>query len=529
MTQNHLSWTWSSLYWWYWNITAFTQIPNSKLYQDVLSWDWKNIHKLLITEEDLKHIKWKEVSDIIKYIKNKIGIELFPDDLNKLNVDKIICFVKNKTKKTFMLRDLDTFSVKWLSDDQIVKLIYNKTNTNIEIREGIKLFNVLFNEAKEFYKNEFLRNLPSNYYKEGFSSKKQIINFIKKTQDTPGWQINCAIAKIMKKISDFNNFIKSEIYDLWYANIRMQKYIKNVLLTWLQIDKNNFPNINIWDKDGDITTAHYTNFKISNKTMHFTIKYRPKTKESIIIKSICQTEYDDMRKIKDLFWLQIHVKNKEDGIYILEKLFENISYAEIGIWDTKEYLNMMQIKSKKFVDEKLLLSISNIDSTFYNLLQNSFSKSKEMSSIDYQDVKIAWKVNIPYNIDDPDSIQKPLPIEIQIRLESDNFLYSHERIRDWLKKILANIVLFWYVTDKYIQTVIRWVKEEKDIVIPDKRLFEYYVSKSLKRLYFSKSKWNKKVIFYTSKDRWDTLWDTELYPDGANIKSIYNSKWTTKK
>jgi DNA-directed RNA polymerase subunit L len=50
---------------------------------------------------------------------------------------------------------------------------------------------------------------------------------------------------------------------------------------------------------------------------------------------------------------------------------------------------MMQIKSKKFVDEKLLLSISNIDSTFYNLLQNSFSKSKEMSSIDYQDVKIA--------------------------------------------------------------------------------------------------------------------------------------------
>lgn len=401
----------------------------------------------------------------------------------------------------------DVFRIKWLNDEEIVKLVEEKLNINIVEKSWIQQLNQIFQEALIFYNQYLYRSIPRNLQSFQFRNKQDVIDFLRRTEKEWNYrQIYCNIAKTCVAVNDILNDKKLKELDK-----KWERLIKNTILTWMQISdiREYFPNKPLPKEIKLKYTKDLWNWK--NKVIDTAIRFRAKSEESVISKSI----WMPWEKIKDEIAMEFVCKNEEDIIYILEYLFINLYNKKI--WEFKQ---------ANLIDNNYLQWFLNeywhfLDNDFKNTLKElKLNTERKNTNTKFKDIKFNWWVDIPED-DQENALTWNHMVEARCILENnknEQGLANH-KIREWSKRIFAMIRLQWYVSEIYIKRVVDEIKKKYSLRHNDDKIFEFYISK-LYKIYTAN--WGKKI--YTTPNRWKALSWTNIYPKKIINATDYNGK-----
>lgn len=266
---------------------------------------------------------------------------------------------------------LDIFNIPIEKDEEIIKLIHERTKIDITSKKWIEKINEIFNIAKSFYENRYLRRLPTKIEQIKFKDTKDIIDFLKKTKTQKRkWLINCIIAKISYVVSEIinNETIKRKDF---LDEVFIEKYIK-----WP------FQIRNIYEKNWVKIIVWIVN--LNNKSIKFKMTSRQKWFYSIIWKQIADPKYYSTEEFKDLVWLTIYVESEEDAIELMQYI-DQVVYN----WEA-------QINNKGGVQKE---SIENcfLNEEFLQKIEKSINNNdkKDITRDWYKEIKLTWIVKLP--------------------------------------------------------------------------------------------------------------------------------------
>lgn len=416
-----------------------------------------------------------------------------------------------------VITKMDVFSIKWLNDKKIEEFIFDNTWIDINTKDWIKRINEVFLESIRYYEEYLFRRLSKNFkenYKSWFKTKKDVIDFLKKTLSCGAdKQIFCSIAKVVYAMNDLLN--NSTLIDL---DKKARRFIKKSF-RWLQIYDVDFPDL--VDETWWVFTKKMKSWEY--RTISFNLNFRWKSEDSAILKLINEPKERLQEVIKDNIWIQFEVHNKEDAVFLLEYIFVHIFNKDIKEFRQKKFFEEEEkwLIYKKYWDD--------LDPDFLDALLWLQCESKAKNNQNYSDIKFNWDIVIK-DSDDERSVSRVYWAEIRCVLVDNNnesWLSDH-RILDWLKKIFALIRLQWYVSEPYIFRVSKKIiedseqnKNEDKINISQERIFNYYISKLYKLVTWTK------IPFYTTPNRWNALSWTSIYPN--NIHFAKSVEWEVSK
>ena len=245
---------------------------------------------------------------------------------------------------------------------------------DINSKEWIEKINLLFNEAIDYYKERYLRKVPSKFEKMKFLNSDSVIKFIKETKTSKKtWILNCAISKIAYVVSDI---ISNE--KIWRRHLLDEKFIKEYLQKPLQILES------YEDKSGNIYDKWVV--VINNKIINFSIIAREKRINSIIWKEISDPKYYSVEEFKDIVWVTFYVDNEKDALLVMQYIDQSVFSWNAKI-DNKNAINKEDINS------------TDLNNWFKNKINeciNSWNKKKKTTSDDYKEIKLVWNAELPF-------------------------------------------------------------------------------------------------------------------------------------
>lgn len=306
--------------------------------------------------------------------------ELFLDMTSKINTESnnIIKYQKpislSNWNEKVDVTILDLFNLPFEKDEEIISFINKRLWIDINSKEGIEKINLLFNEAIYYYKERYLRKVPSKFEKMKFLNSDSVIKFIKETKTSKKtWILNCAISKVAYVVSDI---ISNE--KIWRRHLLDEKFIKEYLQKPLQILES------YEDKSGNIYDKWVV--VINNKIINFSIIAREKRINSIIWKEISDPKYYSVEEFKDIVWVTFYVDNEKDALLVMQYIDQSVFS-----WNAK-------------IDNKNAISKSDINSTDLNNCFkdkineciNSWNKKKKTTSDDYKEIKLVWNAELPF-------------------------------------------------------------------------------------------------------------------------------------
>jgi len=403
-----------------------------------------------------------------------------------MNWDLCLSTWDNNDKKIVTINDV--FNTRWLNEDEIVIIIYNRTGINIRTVEWIEKLNKLFTESVNFLKdvlyrkvwNEIKRNKDCFFSTLPNWDWKLWNDVIKFLRETEKWkrvsQTHCRIAKTIYSINDV--LANPEI-------VESEKNAKDIIQTqiapWIQIE--DFNMLMNYNKSNCTIVLGW-------KIINFKLKFRWKEDRSALLKIIYYPEYNATELLKDPIWMELICEKEEDSILLLNHFYLVLFREKIS-----------GIKNKWYDIEKYS-SIKWLHEWFKNSLLSSSSAVKPTANKWYMDIKMLWKI-------------KWLLVEFRssIKWNKQTDILKSDEVYFLSKILLTCIRLDWYITDNYIKLVINnfflnYPEHSKKLT---KEKLLKYLSKPLLQV----DRWHKCII-YTSDDRYNTLSDTEFY--SKNIK-----------
>ncbi len=398
-------------------------------------------------------------------------------------------FTKKWTKNSHVTVN-DTFNTRGLNDDEIVKIIKSKIDVDIRTAEWIEKLNILFIDAVDFLHNTLYRNVWNEIKKNklaffSITPNKEwilwndVIEFLRVSEK---WirvsQTHCRISKIIYWVNDILENPK-----ITEAEKNAKEIVRERIAPWIQVQ----------DFDMLMQYKQYNCTVVLNwKIIDFKLKFRWKKSSSALLKIIYFPEYSSSELIKDPVWMELVCKNQEEASILLNHFYTTLFEEKIE-----------KVKNKNF-DIWKILDNNNITPSFKTELWKMSEKKKATTNKWYMDLKILWKVN-GCNIEFRASLEWNKEEDI---LKSDPVYYL------W-KILLTMIRLDWYITENYIRLVINeFFKDNPDMVEKlDKTHLLNYLLEPLIQI----DRWNRCNI-YTSKDRYETLSETDFYPD--NFKEL---------
>ena len=416
----------------------------------------------------------------------------------------------NKNINWIDLNRLDLFNLKWLNDNDLEKVINDllknkeknvilknwevlKWNITIDMPEWLEIINSLFNDALIFFEEKLKWKLLTKYTKAWsnyFKTKEDVIKFLR---DTQRWikssQMNCTISKIVYSLNEIID--NPELLEL---DKKAQYFLQKNVIYWVWIDEKDFDTlINFWIVKSVI--------RVNWKIVEFNIRYRAKNWDSSASKIIKDPLYWKWEDIKDSIWIELEVDTPENVVLILEHFYYKMFSKNTDKWLIENTIT--EFKNKWIINKDLVEDLRTkwlIEDDFYNVLSNINYSPKSMQNWWYKDAKIVWTVDLPIDISDRDSSEKPHWVEFRCILvwnTNEEWLADHRVLEIW-KIILMWIRLRWYITDFFVKYLINDLLDNNpdlDEKFSKDEILNYFISK----LEEVPKKW--KIKIYTSKKR----------------------------
>lgn len=385
---------------------------NNVIFLKKENWEFfldKNWNKVSLSKYDIKDFIWLNNDEVIKYISDDLWIDITTKEwLDHLN---------------------------YLFEFIIINILENSNYNKILIRKWINIKEILPNKNK-------------------FDNIWEIIEFIKTIEEdrnnketSLSWNTKCLIIKI---VSTVNNLIENNLHDLtWIENkfFNLLNFVLNLKSIW----EDNYEFEIHWRK---------------------VIFYgRPKNIISCVFKSITNSNYNDLSKLKDSIWYTFEVLTEKDIEYLLKTIINSLT----SLWAKK-----LKIKNKGF---KINLDYIDIK------IENS---KKWATWENYKDIKVSCEIDwVPWWVEV--KIVKRWNIN-HVGLQS-HFIYKLINVNiEW---ILKKHLFDWYIKkedirkevdffiDHLTEEKIQWNKETRDLTITDYLL---YLWKDLNDRWFIMSK-----------------------------------------
>lgn len=385
----------------------------------------------------------------------------------------------------------DTFNTRGLNNEEIIESIKSSSWIDVENKEWIEKLNDLFIRAVDFIHNTLYKNVWNNirHNKEKyFSNSIDVINFLRETEK--GKKVSKTHCRIAKVVYWMNDILRNP--ELLESENNAKDIIRNKIAPWIQIDDFNM-------------LMNYNNSKctivLDWKIINFKLKFRWKESDSALLKVIYNPECHSSDLLKDPIWMELVCKNENDIILLLDHFYTVLFEEKIE-----------KIKPKWF-DVMKMTKLSWIHKKFKKILEktskNKWKKNKSNTNDDYMDLKILGKIKM---IEKKTNINKFYCVEFRASLEwhKESNIFKSDPIYYLWKIILASIRLDWYVTENYIKIIINNFYEKNPDMkekINNIHLLNYLTKSLIKIDRSSKSN------IYTSSDRYNTLNDTEFYPE----------------
>jgi len=169
---------------------------------------------------------------------------------------------------------LDLFKLYDISE--IETILFNQYWINLNTKEGIEKFNLIIQNAINYYENFLFRTYGKNW-KRKFSTKKDIIEFIRKTKESsPISTVHCTILKISHCVENILSNDKLKELDL-----KLDYFIENVIKKMFFVTK---------QEDEDCFEASSFDEK-SLKQIKFKIMFRHKDWKKTLLKMLYNSNY----------------------------------------------------------------------------------------------------------------------------------------------------------------------------------------------------------------------------------------------
>jgi len=425
----------------------------------------------------------------------------------------------------------DLFKIPFSNDKQIEDYLFQQYQIDLNNKEHLNYLIQIIDDSINFFENYLLRSLGKSY-KKSLVSKQDVIKFIKLANENKySSQINCCILKIANWI---NSILQSP--QLKELDKKMEFLLRTKLIPFVYLSNDIFlttSNYSSW------FCVHETKNKrqkiLDSETIPFKIMFRHKQYDKTLLKLLYNPNYTTAIELKDLFGIRIEVETEEQALLMLEFIF-NLFFKENHEEDSleDELFNtpskqdfLTQLKNKNLITLDLIeKSKQKISKEFYLFLKQNFKENskKSVSSDKYKDVKLTWGIYLPVNIEEENSLLELYWLEVQIVLvnNKNESGLSHHGIFDAKKIISSMIRLQGYVSLNYIKKVIKeTLVKNPDISIPEDKILQNFLETFLLKISF----WNNSSIFFTTKERYKTLIETEFYWKGLSFYDYKTNTW----
>lgn len=397
------------------------------------------------------------------------------------------------------ITELDLFNICHLNKKEAKELIKRKIGVNVDSKEGLEKINILIKEALHFYNTYLFKNTPQEIQKIHFTKWDDVIDFLNNASKKHSYrQIYCTILKLSVVVNDI-----MENPSLQNLDKKWKELIKSTIVGDMQIIDRHFPNESP-QADGYYVKALHN---WTAKAIPFTVRFRWKSKESSVAKSVIDPKQNELTIGRDAIWIEFILDKKEDIIFMLEYIFIKIYNKNI------EEFRQKYLYDKWDITEILRKHSKDLDEDFKNLLKDELDtkvKALTWKWEKYKDIKFIGQINLPESKEE-NSIKIPYGVEVRCILENNknNSWMSDHRIREGLKRLFAISRLQWYVTEVYIKRVIEKIKEKYPRLphSPD-NMYTYYIN----QLFEIQTKDSRKTKIYTTPCRWNWLSWTDIYP-----------------
>lgn len=402
------------------------------------------------------------------------------------------------TKNWNWITLLDLFKLHDISE--IESVLFNQYRVDLNTREWIDKFNLIIQNAINYYENFLFRTYGKNW-KRKFSTKKDIIEFIRKTKESsPISSVHCTILKISHCVENILSNGKLKELDL-----KLDYFIENVIKKIFFVTK---------QEDEDCFEASYFDEK-SLKQIKFKIMFRHKDWKKTLLKMLYNSNYSSSDELKDLFWIRIEVEDEQSALSILEKFYSIFSEEE----EEEDYPSLFEkndfkVQNKNLLSEESLITIQDNDEfkEFMQEVVTNNKKRKGETSKKYKDIKILTDILLPKNIEDINSMKEKYWLEIQIVLvdNKNESWFSHHWIFDAKKIISRMIRLQGYVSLVYINKVINETKTKNpDIKLSEEQILNHFLETFL----LKRREDNSNKNFFITKERYKAFlqsWQVDL-------------------
>jgi len=399
------------------------------------------------------------------------------------------CYNWWDSKNQRMVTINDTFNTRWLNNKELIQVIQNQIWVNIRTTEWVDKINLLFSESVDFLRNVLYKKVWNNirHNKDKYFNNtpnengiiwNDIIKFLRETEKGKRIsQTHCRIAKVICSVNDIlenPEIVKSEQ--------NAKELIEKEIAPWIMVkDYKMLMNYN----------SSNCTIVLNSKIINFRLKFRWKEDMSALLKIIYNPDYDESKLLQDPIWMELICEKDEDITLLFNYFYTTLFWEKI---------NKL---SNKWFDTEKMLTYSWLSESFKKQLSKTVINKKGITNKGYLDIKILWKI-------------KWLLVEFRGTLEwvkEKDILVSDEVYYLW-KILLATIRLDWYITENYIKLVINNFYEKYPNMI--NKLNKDHLLEYLKKPLILIDRWNNNL--YTSNDRYETLNDTEFYPE--NFKRV---------
>ncbi len=393
--------------------------------------------------------------------------------------------------------------------------------------DNIIQMNIIYKKAIERMERVLLRKIPEKLKDRVWTSTDEFLHeFHQHVHKVQEWtkgahaMIFCAILKCM--YIEWHMYINDTVIKNLDSDMEaLVSYLQDTV--WI-----------IFDNDASELDGGFSAFRMSiiwDKAMlRWKIEYRPKQEDSIWLKQIAQRKYDELDKFKDLYAIRIEL-DKTD-------------------WEDSYIALILQIARKLFIPWRTvtmemqwdILSDGGIRVLRSAWIIVDVKKKKEGSSEGY------WVIKF---IDTPawiwESEKKP---EIQFVLpdNKNNVGLAHHDIYHIRRVLLANIRLFWILTEWNLKDIIIKYEEQTNAYIravskeeliralifwdwneqPLLKIYSLETSEAENWWLYWKRKWQKHKRFYFGSESIESEWERSLWVIYPNHPMNWNW-WVWKK
>jgi len=392
--------------------------------------------------------------------------------------------------------ELDIFSLVWKNNDELKRIIKQKTWIDISSIEWRRYVQLVYENSIKFYEDVLYR-IPSQEVKwYDMTKESEIYKFLQSTHKSGNRrQTYCNIVKIMFL------FLEQSSAQLDSLDEKSQVAINDLFVPHMICDTSWFPK----DVAETFATIIYDSWDWNQRNIRFKIKFRAKTASSNVLKLWYNPEYKSAALISDAIGLEYEVEDPNDLLCIQSYFYTKI-FAEKWIHTSVSDKNILEL---------LWDNRDWIHDDFYDLLPSNNGdkgKIKKQTWITYRDLKTTVKLPVPTNPNNRDSQKILTWFEFRwvLSWNKNNSWLADHRIYNYFKRIEFMIRMQGYVTESYIKLVINKLFEENpEVKFSKDKILKHYLW-ALFRIHI----WRKKKPLYTTEQRYQTLSQrSDLYPE----------------